>query len=301
MHKNQVLNFIYEQEEIRIDILITKLTNLSRANAQNLILQKKVLIDNNLVSKKNQIVKTGQKVEIFNDYQSPKPSLVPAEMKLEIVFQDENILLINKPKNLVVHPGVGNWNNTLVNGLISYFESSLFELNNVRPGIIHRLDKDTTGLILVAKNAKAHNFFTNQLANREIKRFYKAIVIGKVPHKIMKINLPIARDLKNPLKKTVSHFNSKPAITNVELIKHFNYQNKDFSLVKCQLETGRTHQIRVHLAHIGFPVYGDPVYGKKVDELGQRLHAYKVIFTNLNGKNQEFRVDLPKEFDIAFD
>lgn len=301
MHKNQVLNFIYEQEEIRIDILITKLTNLSRANAQNLILQKKVLIDNNFVSKKNQIVKTGQKVEIFNDYQPPKPSLAPVEMQLEIVFQDENILLINKPKNLVVHPGVGNWNNTLVNGLISYFESSLFELDNVRPGIIHRLDKDTTGLILIAKNAKAHNFFANQLANREIKRFYKAIVIGKVPHKIMKINLPIARDLKNPLKKTVSHFNSKKATTHVELIKHFNYQNKDFSLVKCQLETGRTHQIRVHLAHIGFPIYGDPVYGKKVDELGQRLHAYKMIFTDLNGKIQEFRADLPKEFSIAFD
>ncbi|MXR05820.1 RluA family pseudouridine synthase [Mesomycoplasma flocculare] len=300
MHSDQILNFIYENKPIRIDILITKLTNLSRKNAENLILQKKVLIDNNFVLKKNQIVKTGQKVKIFNDYQAPKISLKPIKMELEIVFQNENILLINKPKNLVVHPGIGNWDNTLLNGIISYFEADLLKNDHIRPGIIHRLDKDTTGLILVAKNVAAHNFFANQLAKREIKRFYKAIVVGKVLHKMMKINLPIARDLKNPLKKTISFFNAKPAITHVKLVKNFIYQNQNLSLVKCQLETGRTHQIRVHLAHIGFPIYGDPIYGQKVDKLGQRLHAYKIIFTDLDGKRCEFRADLPSEFDIAF-
>ncbi|WP_462088233.1 RluA family pseudouridine synthase [Mesomycoplasma hyopneumoniae] len=300
MLKNQILNFIWDQDDIRIDILVAKLANLSRKVAQDLILEKKVLINNNLVLKKNQIVKTGQKIRIFNDYKRPKPQLEPAEIDFEIIFQDQNMILINKPKNLVVHPGVGNWKNTLVNGLISHFDS-LEQLDHIRPGIVHRLDKDTTGLLLVAKNAKAHSFFVNELANRQIKRFYKAIVIGKVLHKFMKINLPIGRDLKNPLKKTISFFNSKPAITNVELIKHFSYQNQDFSLVKCQLETGRTHQIRLHLAHIGYPIYGDPIYGKKIDELGQRLHAYKLVFKDLNGLSREFQADLPEEFNIAFE
>ncbi|UVO15898.1 RluA family pseudouridine synthase [Mesomycoplasma ovipneumoniae] len=300
MRKNQIINLIYDSEPIRIDVLVAKLTNSSRAIAQNLISNKKVLIDNIVTSKKNLVVKSGQTIMIINDYTSPQPSLKAAKIDFEIIFEDEDILLINKPKNLVVHPGVGNWDGTLVNGVINFLKNNLSDLDKVRPGIIHRLDKDTSGLILVAKNAKSHSYFADQLAKREIQRFYKAIVVGKIPHKFIKINLPIARDPKNPLKKTVSYFNSKQAITNVELIKHFVYKNQNFSLIKCQLETGRTHQIRLHLAHIGFPVYGDPIYGTKVDNLGQRLHAYKLIFRHIDGKELEFSADLPKEFMIAF-
>ncbi|MBG0730711.1 RluA family pseudouridine synthase [Mycoplasma sp. 'Moose RK'] len=300
MPNYQNLSFIFSENPIRIDILVAKVTNLSRTIAHSLILTKKVWIDDNLVEKKNQIVKTGQKVTILNDFEPPKVSLLPAKIDFELVFQDENLLVINKPKNLVVHPGIGNWDKTLVNGIIGHLQENLDELDQVRPGIIHRLDKDTTGLLLVAKNAKSHHFFANQLAKKEIKRFYMAIVVGLIPNKHLKINLPIARDPKNRLKKTISYFNSKNAVTYVELVRHFSYKSENFSLIKCQLETGRTHQIRIHLAHIGFPLYGDPLYGKKVDNLNQRLHAYKIIFTNIDGKICKFKTELPPEFAIAF-
>ncbi|WP_434337144.1 RluA family pseudouridine synthase [Mesomycoplasma conjunctivae] len=297
MHTPNKIELIYQGEKARIDLVVAKHINVSRKISRYLIEANNVKVDNKVVNKVNFLLREGQFISILNNYQEPKLKVEAQKVDFEIVYQDNDIIVINKPKNLVVHPGNGNWDKTLVNGLLHEFATNLSDVNGeIRPGIVHRLDKDTSGLLLVAKNNQAHKYLAKQLENHEIERKYIAIVVGKIPHTKMKINLPIGRDNQNRTKKVVSSFNSKNAITNVELINTFVYKNEHLSIVKCILETGRTHQIRVHLSHIGYPIYGDPVYGKKIDDLGQRLHAYEISFKHLDGRLMNFKTEIPDEF-----
>ncbi|WP_334199182.1 RluA family pseudouridine synthase [Mycoplasma sp. 1654_15] len=292
------INLIADEEK-RLDVFLSKKLELSRVFVQEIIINNQIIIDSKVVSKKNFILKEGMKIE--GNYEE-KEELLNAKAQnidIKIVYEDENVIVVDKPTNMVVHPAPGNYENTLVNALLYKF-NHLSNVNGaLRPGIVHRLDKDTSGLMLVAKNDKMHNFLAQQLKDRKIKRKYKAIVEGKLEHQISHINLPIARDEKNRKKMAVSHFNSKEAITHVFVEKVFYYQKRIFSLIRCELETGRTHQIRVHLSYIKHPVFGDPVYGTKVDAFNQRLHAYEIEFTNLDGTLLKFNSKLPKEFDIA--
>ncbi|MGZ9413484.1 RluA family pseudouridine synthase [Mycoplasma sp. Z386] len=284
----------------RIDKYISYNSDISRNDAKELILGKNVYInDEILVLKPNFIVFENQKIYI-KEIPVKEINVEPEKMDLNIIYEDDDLIVINKPTGMVVHPAPGNLKGTLVNGLLYYFNNNLSNINGqMRPGILHRIDKDTSGLLIVAKNNKSHSFLAEQLKNHLIKRKYKAIVEGFISNEIMHINLPIGRDPLHRQKMTVIKQNSKEAITHVFLEKLFTYNQKNFSLIRCELETGRTHQIRVHMAYIKNPVYGDPLYGKKVDEFNQRLHAYEIEFTHPNGKKMIFNAPLPKEFEIS--
>ncbi|MGZ9414477.1 RluA family pseudouridine synthase [Mycoplasma sp. AC157] len=284
----------------RIDKYISDNSDISRNDAKELILGKNVYInDEILVLKPNFIVFENQKIYI-KEIPVKEINVEPEKMDLNIIYEDDDLIVINKPTGMVVHPAPGNLKGTLVNGLLYYFNNNLSNINGqMRPGILHRIDKDTSGLLIVAKNNKSHSFLAEQLKNHLIKRKYKAIVEGFISNEIMHINLPIGRDPLHRQKMTVIKQNSKEAITHVFLEKLFTYNQKNFSLIRCELETGRTHQIRVHMAYIKNPVYGDPLYGKKVDEFNQRLHAYEIEFTHPNGKKMIFNAPLPKEFEIS--
>lgn len=222
-------------------------------------------------------------------------------MDLNIVYEDEYLCVINKPSGLIVHPAPGHYDNTLVNGLLYHFKNNLSNENGLlRPGIVHRIDKDTSGLLIIAKTNEVHNILSKNFKNHDISREYIAIVDGILEDKKLKLDLPIGRDVKNRQMMSVTNQNSKHAITNVELLNTFYLDGYPKSLVKCVLETGRTHQIRVHLAYIKNPVYGDPIYGKKVDDFNQRLHAYKLTFLHpINNKKIVLFAEPPKEFEIA--
>ncbi|MGZ9432248.1 RluA family pseudouridine synthase [Mycoplasma sp. 613B] len=284
----------------RIDKYISDNSDISRNDAKELILGKNVYInDEILVLKPNFIVFENQKIYI-KEIPVKEINVEPEKMDLNIIYEDDDLIVINKPTGMVVHPAPGNLKGTLVNGLLYYFNNNLSNINGqMRPGILHRIDKDTSGLLIVAKNNKSHSFLAEQLKNHLIKRKYKAIVEGFISNEIMHINLPIGRDPMHRQKMAVIKQNSKEAITHVFLEKLFTYNQKNFSLIRCELETGRTHQIRVHMAYIKNPVYGDPLYGKKVDEFNQRLHAYEIEFTHPNGKKMIFNAPLPKEFEIS--
>lgn len=286
-------------EQTRLDIFLRKKLELSRVFVQEIIANNQVWVDNQIVNKKNFILKQGSQIEVHYQEKEQNINAKAQDIELKIVFEDENVIVVDKPTNMVVHPAPGNYENTLVNALVYKFAQLSNVNGSLRPGIVHRLDKDTSGLMLVAKNDKMHNFLAQQLKERKIKRKYYAIIEGQLENQISHINLPIARDEKNRKKMSVSHFNSKEAITHVFVEKYFHYKKKVFSFVRCELETGRTHQIRVHLAYIKHPVYGDPVYGKKVDDFNQRLHAYEIEFINIDGKTLKFNSKLPKEFDIV--
>lgn len=221
-------------------------------------------------------------------------------MPLDIRYEDDNLLVLNKPSGLVVHPAPGHLNDTLVNALMYHFKNNLSDTNGLlRLGIVHRIDKDTSGLLIIAKDNETHNELAKMLKNHQIKRTYIAICEGILPNKVTKINLPIQRDAKN--RKLMSiHKDGKSSVTYVHLLKTFYIDNKPYSLVKCELETGRTHQIRVHLAYIKHPVYGDNIYGSHVDDFNQRLHAYRLSFIHPISKKQvDVYSDIPSEFDIA--
>jgi 23S rRNA pseudouridine1911/1915/1917 synthase len=220
--------------------------------------------------------------------------VVPEPMDLEIFYEDSDVLVVNKPKGMVVHPAPGHATGTLVNGLMAHC-NDLSGINGVlRPGIVHRIDKDTSGLLMVAKNDLAHESLVNQLVAKTVTRKYRAIVHGIIPHDYGTIDAPLARDPKDRQSMTVVD-NGKHAVTHFQVLERF----KDFTLVECQLETGRTHQIRVHMKYIGFPLAGDPKYGprKTLDIGGQALHAGVLGFNHpRTNEYLEFEAPLPEYF-----
>ena len=227
--------------------------------------------------RKNDRLNVGDVVEVT----LPEPKAVdvaPTQMELDIVYEDEDVVVINKPKGLVVHPAAGHQDDTLVNGLLYAMGDSLSGINGeLRPGIVHRIDKDTSGLLAVAKNDLAHTVLASQLKDHTMARTYEAIVCGNLKEDSGTVDAPIGRHPTDRKKMCVTERNSKPAVTHWEVVKRY----RGYTHIRCHLETGRTHQIRVHMAHIGHPILGDTVYGRKKPELGQDsqcLHAGVLCF-----------------------
>ena len=280
----------------RLDkFLSTYFSELSRSHIAKLIDDEHCLV-NKKVIKSSYKLKTGDIIEI-NIPEAKELEIEKEDIPLDIVYEDSDILIINKPQGMVVHPANGHYEHTLVNAILHHCHD-LSGINGVmRPGIVHRIDKDTSGLICVAKNDKAHLSLAEQLKDHTMSRTYIALVKGVIIENTGEINLPIGRDPHNRQKMAVTRSNSKEAITYFKVLQRFN----DHTLVECHLKTGRTHQIRVHLSYIGYPVEGDPLYsGRKYDTLyknGQLLVAVglRLIHPSSN-KEMEFKIDLPDYF-----
>ncbi|MGJ9460618.1 RluA family pseudouridine synthase [Oceanobacillus sp. CF4.6] len=282
-----------EQNKTRLDKVLAEINpERSRSQIQTWISKNHVLV-NGEPAKANHKCQTGD--EITWSIPEVEPLDIKAEdIPLSIVYEDSDLLVVNKPKGMVVHPSAGHQNGTLVNALL-YHCKDLSGINGVeRPGIVHRIDKDTSGLLVVAKNDHTHVHLSEQLSNREIKRKYEAIVHGEITHETGMIDAPIGRDPKDRQKMGIVD-KGKPAITHFKVLKHF----PDFTHVECQLDTGRTHQIRVHMRYIGFPLVGDPKYGqrKTLDTNGQALHAKSLAFVHPRTEEWlEFEIDAPAVF-----
>jgi 23S rRNA pseudouridine1911/1915/1917 synthase len=280
----------------RLDAFLARCAdNLSRSAAQKLIEEGQVTL-NGRPGKKNDKLNMGDKVE----YAIPEPKAVdiaPTEMQLDIAYEDEDVIVINKPKGLVVHPAAGHQDDTLVNGLLYALGDDLSGINGeLRPGIVHRIDKDTSGLLAVAKNDFAHTFLASQLKDHSMYRVYECIVCGGMKEDSGTVNAPIGRHPSDRKKMCVTARNSKEAVTHWEVVARY----RGYTHVRCRLETGRTHQIRVHMAHIGHPILGDTVYGHKKPELGQEsqvLHAGALCFTHpRDGRPVMVYAELPDYF-----
>ncbi|ABK60619.1 MULTISPECIES: RluA family pseudouridine synthase [Clostridium] len=294
-------NFLINEDEAnsRLDVFISKcFEEKSRSYAQKLIEDKNVLV-NGSIKKSNYKLKTGDNVEVTIK-EDETINIEPEDIKLNILYEDEDVIVIDKPQGMVVHPGNGNYSGTLVNGLL-YHCDSLSSINgDVRPGIVHRIDKDTSGVLVVAKNDNAHIILSEQLKEHSMKREYVALVEGIIKDDEGTIDEPLGRNPKDRIKRAVVR-NGKNAITHYEVIRRFNKN----TLVKCILETGRTHQIRVHMAHINHPLVGDPMYGFKKQRFklnGQMLHARKLGFIHPSSKKyMEFQSELPNYYkEILF-
>ncbi len=290
---NQKLLISSDFDGVRLDkALATILKDKSRNNLLLLIKDGKVLV-NGKIEKPSLKLKTGDSIEI-EEPEVKDLDLKAEDLKLDIVYEDEYVAVINKPKGMVVHPGAGVNEGTLVNGLL-YEMDDLSEINGVlRPGIVHRIDKDTTGLLMIAKNDIAMHSLTEQLKDHACKREYVALVYGVITEDKGRINAPIKRS-KDDRKKMAVDKEGKEAITNFEVLKRY----KDFTLVKCKLETGRTHQIRVHFEYIGHPLVGDKTYGRRkvIGDQGQFLHAKTIGFIHPKTNEwMEFDSELPDYF-----
>ena len=285
---------IVDINDVRIDKYIADNTDYSRNLILNLIKNGDILVNDSKI-KPSYKVKQGDKITI-NNVKTDTEDITPWDYPLDIVFEDDDIIIINKPSGMVVHPGNGNKDHTLVNALKSYTDK-LSDINGVeRLGIVHRIDKDTSGLIMVAKTNKAHEILGEYFKEHSIKREYIALLCGIFPHDTATIDAPIGRDEKNRLRMTVTPNNSKKAITHLEVLKRYK---AGYTLVKARLETGRTHQIRVHAKYIGYPVYNDPVYSNKsTDDFGQFLHSYSMEFIHpITKKLIHLETPYPKEFN----
>ena len=263
----------------RLDAFLARsVPDLSRSAAQKLI-EDGLVTRNGKPGKKNDKLNSGDAVS----YEIPEPKAVdiaPKEIPLDIVYEDEDLLVINKPKGLVVHPAAGHQDDTLVNGLLYALGDDLSGINGeLRPGIVHRIDKDTSGLLAVAKNDLAHTMLASQLKDHSMARTYEAIVCGVLKEDSGTVDAPIGRHPSDRKKMCVIQRNSKPAVTHWEVVRRY----RGYTHIRCKLETGRTHQIRVHMAYIGHPILGDTVYGHKKAELGQSsqcLHAGVLCFAH---------------------
>ena len=274
----------------RIDSYLASKLDISRSKIQKLIKENKILVNDKETS-------SSYKVELddtitINDELDFSIDIKGEDIPLDIIYENDDLLVINKPSGMVVHPAPGNYSGTLVNALVGRFNLSNDE---IRPGIVHRLDKDTSGLMLVAKNDWAHDKLSEMIKDRIVKRTYIALVEGVINHETGTIDAPIGRSMENREKMMITEINSKEAITHFRVLKRF----KKHTLIECQLETGRTHQIRVHMAYINHPVVNDPVYGKKVSNntFGQLLHSTKISFPNpRDGEMLSFEKVAPEEF-----
>lgn len=282
----------------RLDKYLASNTEYSRSLIMKMLDEDYITV-NGKHEKASYKVKEGDIIEIKEGFVS-STDIVPEKMDIDIVYEDDDLMVINKPSGMVVHPGSGNYSNTLVNGLL-YYTNELSDVNGEeRPGIVHRIDKDTSGLLLVAKNNKTHAIMGEYFKNHDnIKREYIALVCGRFMHDSATIDAPIGRDPKDRKKMAVQAENSKEAVTHIKVLKKY----KDYTLISCVLETGRTHQIRVHLNYIGYPIYNDPVYNtKKATEFGQFLHSAKMDFIHpITKKEMHFEAPLPKYFQEFID
>ena len=299
----------------RLDVFLTEnIKDLTRSYLKKLIESNNVELNGVIFSSPSTKIKHKDKISI-NIIDKDSQTFVPKKIKLDIIYEDKDILVINKPKGMVVHPGAGNTNNTLVNALLFKYKKNLSNLNgNLRPGIVHRIDKETSGLLVIAKNNLAHSDLGKQFSEHSIERKYICLAWGVVRPLNGKINTLITRDKKNRQLMTVSDINGKKAITNYRTIKVFNVDDiPKISLLECKLETGRTHQIRVHLKYKGSSLLGDKQYGKKnikfkkinneffknLNKLnGQALHAKTLGFNHPTTKKwMSFNSDLPNNFE----
>lgn len=293
------------EEKIRIEVenlekneridkyLSSKLDDsFSRAKIQKLIDEELILVNDKII-KSSYKVSNGDVILITDKEEDM--SVKPEKMDIDIVYEDDDVMVINKKSGVVVHPAPGNYSGTLVNGLM-YLSKDLSHVNGeFRPGIVHRIDKDTSGLLIVAKNDKAHRILAEELKEKKIKRKYIALVSGVINHDVGEIDAPIGRDPSDRKKMCVTSTNSKDAITHFRVLERY----KNASLIECELETGRTHQIRVHMKYIDHPVINDPVYGKSNHgEFGQLLHAKEITFTHPTTKEiMTFSCEVPEEFN----
>ena len=290
------LEFIVSEAQngLRFDKLCVEiLPDLSRTRIQD-------LIANGFITINDLEVKANTKVKINDIISAEWPEdeelkVEAEEMDLDVLYEDKDLIVINKPKGMVVHPGAGNPNHTLVNGLLAHCKD-LSGINGVlRPGIVHRIDKDTSGCLVVAKNDLAHQNLSEQLAKRTLKRTYIALVHGVIQHNVGTIEAPIGRDKSDRQKKTVTSMNARPALTHFKVLKRY----EAYTLVECQLDTGRTHQIRVHFQYINYPIVGDPKYSikKTLETQGQCLHAQRIEFIHPRTKEvMQFEAEMPEVF-----
>ena len=280
----------------RLDAYLARaVEGLTRSAAQRLI-EEGCVLRNGKPAKKNDKLNPGDAVEVSIP-EVKETEIVPTDIPLDIVYEDDDVLVINKPKGLVVHPAAGHQDDTLVNGLLFSKAGELSGINGeLRPGIVHRIDKDTSGLLAVAKNDLAHTVLASQLKDHSMARTYDAIVCGNLKEDTGTVDAPIGRHPSDRKKMCVIARNSKEAVTHWEVVKRY----RGYTHIRCKLETGRTHQIRVHMAHIGHPILGDTVYGHKKPELGQDsqcLHAGALCFTHpRNGLPVMVFVPLPEYF-----
>ena len=277
----------------RIDKYLGETTDYTRSKIQKMIENGNILVNNNKV-KSSYTLKENDNVGV-TDYVE-ETDILPENISLDIYYEDNDLIVVNKPSGMVVHPAPGNYSGTLVNALM-YHTNNLSTVNtSIRPGIVHRIDADTSGLLIVAKNDKSHNLLAEAIQKKEVVREYIALVDGVINEDTATIDAPIGRDKNDRKKMAVTSENSKDAITHIRVLDRY----KDSTLIRCKLETGRTHQIRVHLNYIGHPVVNDPVYGYKklIDkDFGQMLHAEKLGFVHPTTKEyMEFTAPMPNRF-----
>ncbi|NLD16722.1 MAG: RluA family pseudouridine synthase [Tissierellia bacterium] len=280
-----------KEDNIRIDKYLSEKFDFSRNFFKNLIDQKLVVVNGNTVKSSYQ-VNEGDLI-VFR-YEEEKITIQPEKMDLDIIYEDEFVAVINKPKNMIVHPTNSLEMNTLVNGLLYRYES-LGNMDSIRPGIVHRLDKDTSGLVVIAKTDESYNSLVSQFSEGKVDRLYKALVHGRITNNLI-IDKPIGRDEKTRIKFAINYKNGKPAISKVNPIETY----EDYSFIEVKLETGRTHQIRVHLSSINHPVVGDLIYGRENEFKikTQLLHAYYLSFNHPRTMERvHFESAIPKEFE----
>ncbi|HCY0754710.1 TPA: RluA family pseudouridine synthase [Staphylococcus aureus] len=287
-----------EQTGMRVDKLLPELnSDWSRNQIQDWI-KAGLVVANDKVVKSNYKVKLNDHI-VVTEKEVVEADILPENLNLDIYYEDDDVAVVYKPKGMVVHPSPGHYTNTLVNGLM-YQIKDLSGINGeIRPGIVHRIDMDTSGLLMVAKNDIAHRGLVEQLMDKSVKRKYIALVHGNIPHDYGTIDAPIDRN-KNDRQSMAVVDDGKEAVTHFNVLEHF----KDYTLVECQLETGRTHQIRVHMKYIGFPLVGDPKYGPKktLDIGGQALHAGLIGFEHpVTGEYIERHAELPQDFEDLLD
>lgn len=286
-----------EDEDERIDKWISNtLEDLSRSYIQKLIKDNLVFV-NGKPQKASYHIKADDDIR-FQIPEAVMPSIQAEDIPISILYEDEDILIVDKPKGMVVHPAPGHYSGTLVNAVMFYCKDRLSGINGVmRPGIVHRIDRDTTGSLIICKNDNAHNSIAAQLKEHSITRKYRAIVHGRINDEEGCINAPIGRDNKDRKKMAVNEQNGKPAVTHYKVLKAY----KEYTYIECQLETGRTHQIRVHMTSIGHPLLGDTVYGNRKSNFhteGQTLHAMTIGFIHPStGEYLEISAPLPEYFE----
>ena len=283
------------KEESRLDIYLAKKLDISRSKIQKLNKEGKITVNGKKVP--DSFLVTGEEdIEVDSDLQFDI-TVEKENIPLNIVYEDDYLIIINKESGMVVHPAPGNYSGTLVNALLYKYDLSKGE-SSFRPGIVHRIDKDTSGLMVVAKEEKTHELLSDMFKNKEVKREYIALVTGVIKENKGTIDAPIGRDPKDREKMCVIGSNSKNAVTHFEVIRRY----KNNTLIKCILDTGRTHQIRVHMAYIKHPVVNDPLYGKKFNDFGQFLHSSTIDFIHpVTKKHIHFECELPKEFQDYLD
>ena len=305
-----------EDKNVRVDVFVNKKeSDISRTRVKNLILNKNLKVNNQVIEDPSKKISVGDIIEMI--IPKPKePSLMPYDYKLNIIYEDEDLIIINKPAGIVMHPGAGNYDNTIVNALINHDKNSLSNIGDqLRPGIVHRIDKNTSGLIVIAKNNQTHESLSIQFSKHSITRVYQLLIWGKIRPSKGRVETLITRSSKNRQMMEVSTTKGKKAITNYKTIEVFENKNTPtFSLLECKLETGRTHQIRVHMNFLGNSIVGDDRYKKKFKKIKNIDHLLEKNLTNLKrqflhaktigfyhpGKKKEmiFHSILPNELEI---